>query len=310
MCFLKFAMEDGTILTDDVHKLYVFQVHKGQDLSAEDYLENPYKFDKENKTVDKKDLKSMNTAKFSILSSDFIHLRTKLVSTEITNDKNINDILRIPKENPTKEQILDILSNYNREDNNARKRILFQADILDALWSILENYTLEDDIEAAHKISVHVFQAFVQTVHPLITNKKEFGYAMEYLDNYIETRVSSRTIFNKFINAFIDLIQNKENDELTKYALMSMKISFKLIIKAFNIKLTQSSVNIDRDKEKFSSLIQEIGKFQTKMIKLKEDKNNSYYSFCKNKSKGRPSLPPVIFNGFLVLMSIFFISVL
>ena len=308
MCFLKFAMEDGTILTDDVHKLYVFQVHKGQDLSAEDYLENPYKFDKENKTVDKKDLKSMNTAKFSILSSDFIHLRTKLVSTEITNDKNINDILRIPKENPTKEQILDILSNYNREDNNARKRILFQADILDALWSILENYTLEDDIEAAHKISVHVFQAFVQTVHPLITNKKEFGYAMEYLDNYIETRVSSRTIFNKFINAFIDLIQNKENDELTKYALMSMKISFKLIIKAFNIKLTQSSVNIDRDKEKFSSLIQEIGKFQTKMIKLKEDKNNSYYSFCKNKSKG--SLPPVIFNGFLVLMSIFFISML
>ena len=61
MCFLKFAMEDGTILTDDVHKLYVFQVHKGQDLSAEDYLENPYKFDKENKTVDKKDLKSMTS---------------------------------------------------------------------------------------------------------------------------------------------------------------------------------------------------------------------------------------------------------
>ena len=303
-------MEDGTFLPDDVHKLYVFQVHKGQSLYAEDYLENPYEFDKENKIVDKKDLKSMNTAKFSILSSDFIHLRTKLVSTEITNDKNINDILRIPKENLTKEQILDILSNYNREDNNARKRILFLADILEALWSILENYTLEDDIEGAHKISVYVFQAFVQTVHPLITNKKEFGYAMEYLDNYIETRVSSRTIFNKFINAFIDLIQNKEDDGLTKYALMSMKISFKLIIKAFNIKLTQSSVNIDQDKEKFSDLIQEIGKFQTKMIKMKEDKNNSFYSFSKNKSKGRTSLSPLIFNGLLVLMLISFISML
>ena len=268
MCFLKFAEEDGTFLSEDCHKLYVFQVHKGHLLSAEDYLENPYEFDREIKNVDKKDLKNMNTAKFSILSSDFIYLRTKLVSTEITNDKNINDILRIPEENLTKEKLLDILSNYNREDNNAPKRILFLVDILDALWKIFENGTLEDDVESSHKISVEVFQAFVQTVHPLITNKRDYGYAMEYLDTYIETRVSCKAIFNKFINAFIDLIQNKEDDELTKYALMSMKISFKLIIKAFNMKLEQSSVGIDQDKEKFSGLIREIGKFQRKKIKM------------------------------------------
>ena len=57
MCFLKFAEEDGTFLSEDCHKLYVFQVHKGHLLSAEDYLENPYEFDREIKNVDKKDLK-------------------------------------------------------------------------------------------------------------------------------------------------------------------------------------------------------------------------------------------------------------
>ena len=210
----------------------------------------------------------MNTSKFSLLANDFIHLRTKLVSTEITNDKNIHDILRIPHEDIKKETLMEILSNYNKENDNTPQRMLFMTDILEALWNIFDNCTLEDDIEGAQEMSLHVFRAFVQTVHPLITNKREFGYATEYLDSYIETRFNCKAVFNKFINAFTTLIHSKEDDELIKYALMSMKISFKFIIKAFNIKLLQNSDGSEQDRAKFSRLIHEVGKFQTEKIRM------------------------------------------
>ena len=181
-------MENGTFVTDESHKLYVFQIHKGYtDVDSEDYLGIPYEFDSEIKTMDKKELKSLSTAKFSVLPNNFIYLRTKLVSTEITNDKNIHAILRIPEEDFNKNTVLKILSNYNREDNNVHQRILFMTDILKSLWNVLENSTDDDE---SHRLSIEVFKAFVQTVHPLIINKREFGYASEYLDHYIENKTT------------------------------------------------------------------------------------------------------------------------
>ena len=278
MSFIKFAMENGTFVTDESHKLYVFQIHKGyNDVDSEDYLGIPYEFDSEIKTMDKKELKSLSTAKFSVLPNNFIYLRTKLVSTEITNDKNIHAILRIPEEDFNKNTVLKILSNYNREDNNVHQRILFMTDILKSLWNVLENSTDDDE---SHRLSIEVFKAFVQTVHPLIINKREFGYATEYLDHYIENEFNCAEVFHQFIIAFTALIQNesKEDDELLKFAIMSMKIVFKIIIQSFKLKEMKSSEGSD-DIEKFSSLVEEIGKFLVKKIKVRNIFSKAFKAF-------------------------------
>ena len=104
----------------------MFQIHRGYSgASSEDYLDTPYEFDSDIKTLDKKELKNLSTAKFSLLPNNYIYLKTKLVSTEITNDKNIHAILRIPEETFNEVRLLQIISNYNREDNNIHQRILF-----------------------------------------------------------------------------------------------------------------------------------------------------------------------------------------
>ena len=160
MSFIKFANENGTFIPDESHKLYVFQIHRGfTDIDTEDYLGIPYEFDNEIKTLDKKELKNLSTAKFSVLPNNFIYLRTKLVSTEITNDKNIHAILRIPEKHFDKKTLLEILSNYNREDNNINihQRILFLTDILKSLWNVLEN-SPDDD-----RMSIEVFKAYVRS---------------------------------------------------------------------------------------------------------------------------------------------------
>ena len=281
MSFIKLALEDGTFITDESHKLYVFQIHRGySDASSEDYLGTPYEFESDIKTLDKKELKSLSTAKFSVLPNNFIYLRTKLVSTEITNNIHIHAILRIPEEHFNKETLLEILSNYIREDKNIPQRILFLTDILNTLWYVLENSKDDDDGDESHRLSIEVFKAFVQTVHPLIINKREFGYATEYLDHYIETEFTCKAVFHEFINAFTALIQNdsREGDELTKYAIMSMKIAFKFIIKSFNLKVMQGSAG-EEDKKKLSSLVQEIGKFLVKKIKVKNIFSKAFKAF-------------------------------
>ena len=272
-------MEDGTFITDESHKLYVFQIHRGySDASSEDYLGTPHEFETDIKTLDKKELKNLSTAKFSVLPNNYIYLKTKLVSTEITNDKNIHAILRIPEENFNKETLLEILSNYSREDKNIPQRILFLTDILNTLWNVLENS--KDDTDESNRLSIEVFKAFVQTVHPLIINKREFGYANEYLDHYIETEFTCRVVFYEFINAFTALIQNvsKEDEDLTKYAIMSMKIAFKFIIKSFNLKVNRGSAG-DDDKEQLSSLVQEIGKFLTQKMKVRNIFSKAFKAF-------------------------------
>ena len=282
-------MEDGTFIPDESHKLYVFQIHRGySDASSEDYLGTPYEFESDIKTLDKKELKNLSTAKFSVLPNNFIYLRTKLVSTEITNNIRIHAILRIPEEHFNRETLLEILSNYNREDKNIHQRILFLTDILNTLWYVLENSKDDDDGDESHRLSIEVFKAFVQTVHPLIINKREFGYATEYLDDYIETEFTCKAVFHEFITAFTALIQqdSKEEDELTKYAIMSMKIIFKFIIKSFNLKVRQGSAGED-DKEKLSSLVQEIGKFLVKKIKVRNIFSKAFKAFFDIENVGQ-----------------------
>ena len=50
--------------------------------------------------------------------------------------------------------------------------------ILDNLWKILQSIPNEEK---------HVFSAFVQTVHPILMNKKMFDYAESVLERYVES---------------------------------------------------------------------------------------------------------------------------
>ena len=81
------------------------------------------------------------------------------------DDLNINLLLDLPQ---NMENTEEILRNYVNMDINPARKILFMTRIMQVLWKVLESDPSQDR---------NVFDALVQTIHPIITNKTEFGYA-------------------------------------------------------------------------------------------------------------------------------------
>ena len=136
-------------------------------------------------------------------------------------------------------------------DIDPSKRILFLTQILDKLWKILTLIPNQEN---------HVFDAFVETIHPIITNKKEFGYAADILERYIENTFNCPEVFEKFIGSFqhmIDQLDSNNANAGNTYTMMSMKFIFRFIVKAYNL-------NTEKDSDLFAKLIQNLGQFLKK----------------------------------------------
>ena len=262
--YLPLKNENDTILRDGNYELFVFQIHRGYDPVAEDYLSKGlFEYDR---TIKNDKIKKLNDKGFSVNTSDLLVVKSRLISTEMTDDPTIFALLTVDPERFGDAKINDMFSRYiQSSDIDPAKRILFMTKILNSLWSILNTVPGKEN---------QVFEAFVETIHPIITNKKDFGYASEALERYIETVFNCPEIFLKFIGSFQDMISELDSSEEVKgtryfnsngkgstYTMMSMKFIFKLLVKSYKLNKEEFE---SFDSAPLCQLIQNIGEFLKK----------------------------------------------
>ena len=133
--------------------------------------------------------------------------------------------------------------------------------IMQVLWKVLESDPSQDR---------NVFDALVQTIHPIITNKTDYGYAQEYLERYVENDFKNPNVYDLIIDGFEKMLtiaqedfQQNHEKIICKYALMSMKLICKIIVKAF---INRGSQDLDR----FEKLVFSVGHY----LQSKDSKEN------------------------------------
>ena len=179
------------------------------------------------------------------------------------DDPNISLLLDLPQNMENAEKVLH---NYVNLDIHPAKKILFMTRIMQVLWKVLESDPSQDR---------NVFDALIQTIHPIITNKPEFGYAQEFLERYLENEFKNSNVYDPIIDGFEKMLtiaqedfQQNQEKEICKYALMSMKLICKILVKAF---INKGSKDVDR----FETLVFSVGHY----LQSKDSKENHGKAF-------------------------------
>ena len=244
--FLKLIGQNSTFIENGVHNLNVFQVHKNQEVFPADYIIKDSKYERNRKD---KDVKSLGSGKFSLIQTDCLSVRTFLQSPKITDEEEIFELLNISgKDN---DKVVTILKNYNNAtDLSHSKKILFMDQILAVLNNLIKTHP---------QVNNHIFKALVQTIHPIVTNKKDFGYASDFLDEFIDTEFENDSAFDFFVQGLKNILESKDDKEIVKFTLMSMKLIDKFIVKAYFNEVAKDSKVEKAKKEELLNLILGLG---------------------------------------------------
>ena len=185
------------------------------------------------------------------------------IKKSLLDDININLLLHLPQ---NMENAEEVLCKYVNQDIHPARKILFMTRIMEVLWNVLESDPSQDR---------NVFDALVQTIHPIITNSTEFGYAQEYLERYIENEFKNSNVYDLIIDGFEKMLtiaqedfQQNQEKIICKYALMSMKLICRIIVKAFMNKGSQ-------DKDRFEKLVFSVGHY----LQSKDSRENHGKAF-------------------------------
>ena len=225
--FLPLSMANN-ILSDNTHELFVFQVNQGRQPNTAEYYNKQAFYDSNMK---KHALKGQNAKGFSVISTDSLTVRSMLESTEITEDAALRDLLHLFPESCPDVQMKEIFERFSKGNfTHQAKRVLFMSDLLQKLWNIMTSLPKQKD---------NVFHSFIETIHPLVTNSRDYGYADSVLEDYLKNKFSSTTVFSSFIQSFSTILsdqgKNMTNPSLFLYTMMSMKYIFKFIAQSFKL---------------------------------------------------------------------------
>ncbi len=166
-------------------------------------------------------------------------------------------MIDIDAETTEVEKIQDILLSYiSPAYSNVKKKMLFMEQILDSLWNILERVPSERDT---------VFLCFVETIHPIVTNKRDYGYVNDILHSYLKNKFESSAVFAGFAGAMMDLLQNfmisQEDEQRLVYTSMCFGLILAFIDQSYEINRAESP---DFDSGPFESLIRAVSEFLIK----------------------------------------------
>ena len=258
------------ILRDTNHKLFVFKTSH-LDPDPAEYLAKEWVFDQ---NMPQMLLKKQNGPKFKVSKDSFLELQTRLSSTEVTEDIDIQALKSI---DPmlSDDQVNDTFTSFINNGNKANcqaKRILFFQDLLDSLWRVLERLPKQED---------NVFNSFIETIKPIVTRPNEFGYAEAFLDDYIRTRFKSRLVFDAFLRSFSSCLVAGEASVGRMYTLMSMKFIFKITVQS--LKFTDDKNNI-KPLETFMSTLQEFILKRGQSREVHNQQNRALRSLCEKET--------------------------
>ena len=262
--YLPLKNEENTIVCDGSTELFVFQIHKDHELKVDDYLgKNLFRHDSTIKGS------KISEKGFTAVTNDKLEVRTQLISTQMTDQPAIFDLLNVDVETAKVDDVDAMLSRYiNMEGSHQSKRILFITQILERLWKIATHIPDQED---------KVFDAFIATIHPIKTDSVHFGYANEYLERYIDSEFHCPEIFEKFVKSFTKMIENIETGKtFEKYKMMCIPLIFKLMVRAYQIKKDSTG---QCDTEIFTKLVEAIGDFLRGSVESKSFHSHTFKAF-------------------------------
>jgi len=172
----------------------------------------------------------------------------------LTEDTVIFQIIQIDPETSEPEKIEQDLQSYiNPAYSNIKKKMLFMEQILDSLWNILDKVPSLMDI---------IFSCFIETLHPMITNKTDFGYVNDILQNYLKNKFVNANVFSSFVETMIRLLDTniavQEDEQRLIYTSMCFGLILKFIYQSYEINRMENS---DFDEIPFTCLLKSVSKF-------------------------------------------------
>lgn len=184
-------------------------------------------------------------------------METLLKSKVLTEDAVIFQIIDIDPDTADLEKIEQILLSYiDPAYSNIKKKILFLEQILDSLWNILERVPFHQNI---------IFSCFIETIHPIVTNKRDYEYVLDILHSYLQTKFGSCAVFERFSKAMIELLEKsevttKEEEQRLIYTSMCFGLILKFIHQSYEINKMEHP---DFDATPFESLMRAVSQFLT-----------------------------------------------
>jgi len=184
----------------------------------------------------------------------FAEVETLLKSKVLTEDAIIFQIIEAVPETTQIEKIEQTLLSYlNPAYSNIKKKMLFMEQILDSLWNILDKAPSQKGT---------IFFCFIETVHPIVTNKTDFGYVKDVLQNYLENKFDNAAVFSSFaetltesLDPFMDV---QEEEQRLIYTSMCFGLILKVIYQSYEINRMEDP---DFDTTPFDKLIRSVSQF-------------------------------------------------
>lgn len=185
--FLPLSDEDGTVIGDKSHELYLYkcdsQLWDGESLNLSKYTSLPYGPSISQKSCSK----STSQSNFSHSSREVVVVNTFLLSTKLTQNSNLLNLLKWR----------ELIKRNNKDFEEALKKVLvlkgeeivkFLQDILDTLFDTFTLYsTSEDDYSALiFKVLVHIF---------LLLDEPKYQHFRPVLDTYASAHFSATLVY-------------------------------------------------------------------------------------------------------------------
>lgn len=185
--FLPLSDEDGTVIADKSHDLYLYkcdsQIWEDESLNLSKYTSLPYG----PVMSQKSNSKVISQCNFSHSSREVVVVNTFLLSTKLTQNSNLLNLLKWR----------ELIKRNNKDFEEALKKVLvlkgeeivkFLQDILDTLFDTFTLYsTTGDDYSALiFKVLVHIF---------LLLDEPKYQHFQPVLDTYASAHFSATLVY-------------------------------------------------------------------------------------------------------------------
>lgn len=268
--FLPLSDEDGTVIADGSHELYLYkcdpQLWEDESLNLSKYTSLPYgpnaKFIISNSNSNS--LKSGSNQNFIHSNRELINVNTFLLSTKLTQNSNLLNLLRWR----------ELIKRNNKDFEIALRKVLdlkgeeivkFLQDILDTLFDTFTLYSAsEDDYSALiFKVLIYIF---------LLMDEPKYLHFRPVLDTYASAHFSATLVYKGLLACVKKCLEYSsvvEKHVPIQRCFKSMKYVFQFIVQS---KLLYSKATGEQSDELFLNDLRHLfGQFE-KMLSNNHDK--------------------------------------
>jgi hypothetical protein len=184
-------------------------------------------------------------------------VETLLKSKVLTEDAIIFQIIDTDSQNIDPEKVQQMLQSYiDPNYSSLKKKMLFMEQILDSLWNILDTLPSQKGL---------IFTCFIETIHPIITNKRDYGYVEDILKGYLKNKFENQNVFVSFSEAMMGMLHTFTENPKDEQMLIKTSKSFGLTLKFLNQSYENSIVdNPGFEITPFHSLVRAVSDFLLK----------------------------------------------